>query len=358
MPTKLQIWNEALRFIGETPLATLTDDVEPRYVLADVYDRAVTAVLREADWRFALVTETRTNNAALAALPGFTYKFSKPASWLRTHALFVQSPDSRECPFDARETATGFYANVGSSIIIRYVSSDAATESGWTEHFAKALSAYIAHLIAERITGNADTAAAMLELYGRNFQAAASRDAVPPNPWLPFQLDGTFRRAAQAVLEHGAWRFAVKTATLTASGTASVGYLYRYQKPDDWLRTVDGYDQQGVHSLQGPYRDEGGALHSDRDSLTLRYVSTAGMDATTWSEAFHDAVLAYCQYQSVRDTKNAGDALRIYKDRIKSAENRDELGERPRVIGPGLFVAARRGGAGRFGYRHEQGVPH
>lgn len=355
MATKLQVYNDALRILAENPLAALETDpdlkTEAQAALDDAYDEAVTYVLRAADWRFALKTTTLTHNALITALPGFAYAFEKPVGWLKTSALFLLSADNQECPFDARETVDSIHANAASSAVIRYVSTDGATEADWPEQFASTVAAYLAFLTVERITGSMDSVEKAKGLYQSRAEAAAQRDALPPNEWLSYQLDGSFIHAARAVLEYGAWRFATKTATLTAAGTPSVSYSYRYAKPVDWVRSVDAYEFNNPLRLDWSYRDEGGAIHSNLSSLTLRYVSSDGLSSVIWPAAFEDAVLAYCKAR--QDPK----MVEIYKDRLRAALNRDELSDRPRIIGPGLFTAARWGGTGRWGRTREQGIP-
>ncbi|MGA0595605.1 hypothetical protein [Enterovirga sp. CN4-39] len=359
MATKLSVWNDALRILGEHPLSSLSENVEPRYVIEAEYDAAVVFVLRSASWRFALVTAVLTHDAGLPSVPGYTYTFGKPEGWQLTHALFLQADGARECPFDAKEYLSTIHANAASSILIRFVSGAPTfrDEAIWPVHFAKAVSSYLASVIAERLTGSADSSAMAVETFRQFMADAVSRDAIPPDRWLPFQLDGTLRSATAAVLEHESWRFATKTVTLTPSGTASAGFGYRFAKPADWAKTVDAYDLVGGGRVNLPYRDEGGALHADRSTITLRYISTDGAESQAWPEAFSDAVYARCLYQSATTPEGVANALKLYKDRIKDADNRNELNEVHRVVGPGRFAAARRGGVGRFGYGREQGWP-
>lgn len=356
MATRLQVLNEALRYIGENPLATDTDDVEARYALDDAYDRAVTFVLRVADWKFALATEALTNDTGTPPQVGYTYRFVKPANFLRTQALFVQAANARECPFDAREDGAAYHSNVD-NIIVRYVSSANAGEDHWTEHFTRAVAAYLAFLIVGRITGNDDAARGMNDLYQGYMEAAVTRDALQPSPWLRYQLDGTLARALTGALEHAPWRFATKTVSIDASGTPSPNYAYRFQKPDDWIKTVETYFLIGSSRRQEDYRDEAGAIHADRTPLILRYVSSDAFAPTMWPEYFIDALLARCQYEEARTTNRAGDALAIWKDALRTAESRDEGNEEKRVVGPGVFAAGRQGGFGRFGRNREQGWP-
>src|SRR5688500_18698404 len=101
MATQLGVWNEALRFLGQPALATTTDDIEARYVLDGAWVEAINFVLRQAPWKFALKTSSIVGSTS-GTISGYTHAFTKPADWLRTHAIFRQS-GSRECPVDAKE---------------------------------------------------------------------------------------------------------------------------------------------------------------------------------------------------------------------------------------------------------------
>lgn len=360
MATKLSVYKEASLFLGDVRVASETDDIPLRYSFDDEYNNAVQYVLRAAPWRFA--TKTAALGASGSPIAGFSNSFAKPNDWRRSLAIFVHS-GSRECPIHCREQDTKVYANVAApNVVMRYISDDGKTESGWPEQFAKAVAAYLAFKTSERDTGNSEKTQAMWQLWQQNFAEAARLDAVPENPWLQYQLDGSFYTGVRRMLEAGFWRFAMKTAELSESGTPSSGYAYAFPKPVDFDRTFHLYRQissgVGAQFEQIDFRDEDGHLHANYDPIVLRYVSTDGEDATTWSDAFEEAVLAYLQFEGAkRDPDMAGAQLQAramaYERAFEKARTADDETERPRVLNTGRLVKARRGSFGHF--HSEQG---
>lgn len=357
MATILTTYNDALRLIGSDLLATTTDDVESRYVLDEAWTRSILFVLRQASWRHALVTESLTGTTG-SVIPGFTYKFSRPANWLRTNAIFVLS-GTRECPIDLRDQGILFYAHQ-TPIVIRYVTSaTAGTDPAlWPEHFAKTLAAYLAFEICERLTGDANKAAGLFQLYQNALGEAMIRDAMPESIWLRHQLSGALLPAARYVLEQHVWHFAIKTTSLTGSTTTpSAGFTYRFARPADWLRSAFLYYPNGSIRDEIEFREEGGYFHANTDPLVVRYISkTLGEDPTMWSDAFEHTLLAYLNWREVMTQPDVPGAVlqareMAYQAGLKNAKIKDDVRERPRVNRTGSWVSGRGARTSR-----EQGV--
>jgi hypothetical protein len=236
--TKLSVYQEAARLLGDARLATITDDIEIRYAMDDAWPGAVAFVLRQAPWRFALKT------AALVAggtpVVGYTISYSQPADWLRTHTIFRSQAGGLECPFDLREHEGLIACNIAAGAIMRYVSTaylDPAF-APWPEHFTRVAAAYLAFSVAARITQSAAEETRLAQLFASLLPEAIAFDAVPENPWLRFQLDGRFQRGAQNVAQMAHWRYALKTIPLVATPDAPVpGYAYSSPVPSDWVCT-------------------------------------------------------------------------------------------------------------------------
>lgn len=348
--TQISVYQEASRLLGDARFATLSDDIPTRYAFDDAWDRVVAYVLRAAFWKFAMKTETM-DVSSVPPVPGFTFVFDLPCDWLRTHALFVvPENDSREAPFDARHQLEQVHTRI-ETVYMRYVSDDMADPQLWPEHFAQAVAARLAFDCAERVTGNPAKAEQMMQLWGETFQRALAPDAVPEWPWLRFELDGSLYRGARFLLDNGFWKFAIKTVDLTpdTNQTASSGYAYAFEKPEDWGRTFHLYENIGPGCWRDvDFRDEDGFFHSDSATLTLRYVSTDGEDATIWSDSFERALLAYLEFEEAkREPGSAGAMLgakgAAYAEAMKNARLKNDLLERPKVHQSGRLVAARLG---------------
>ena len=350
MPSKLECYQDTLTFLGDHRLALITDDVEARYALDNSWDRAVAFVFQAAFWRFALTTATLTHNGALTALPGYTSTFAKPSNFYRPHALYTLS-GARECPVDARQMGILFHANT-SPIYIRYINStNVADPTTWPIPVAKAVSAYLAFEVASRLTQDPQGPQIMFGLWEQYFAAAQTTDAVPADPWLDHQLAGRFLPVLKATLEDGYWRFAVKTVEISANvGTPSSGYGYSFTRPADWIRTFEVYETANRDGEGIDFREEEGQYHADYTPITVRYVSvTLGVDASRWSSAFEDALLAQLALRRAMETPGTPGAVlqslaMAAKQKIGTARSQDDTRERPRVNGPSRFIQ------GRYGY--------
>jgi hypothetical protein len=298
--TKLRLYGDAARLLADSRFTLITDDVETRYHLDDAYPEATEFVLRQAPWRFALKTVSPSIGGTL--IPGFTRTFSRPADWLRTHAIFtVGGSDGREHPIDLREHGTSLSLNDTGTIYWRYISSaftdPEQVSHPWPESFAQAVAAYLAFLIAERVTGEPNAAGRMSQLFSQYLERARELDAEPEDRWLPYQRNGEMERGALDLLRHAFWRFAMRTLSISVqAGTPSPELLFSFEKPDDWLRThklfIVSTDER---DLPFHIQEHGNQWSTDRTSFRARYISTQGSRSVSWDEPFRTAMLAYLE---------------------------------------------------------------
>lgn len=292
--TKLSVYQAALRHLADARLNVITDDVTSRYALDDSWDAAVAFVLEQAAWRFAIKTLGLVSGGT--PVPGYSNSFTYPTDWVRTHAIFAVS-GALECPIDIREERTGISANVA-ALTIREVSSDFADPalSGhpWPEHFAEVVAAYLAFLVAARVTGDRTAPARMSEIFSSLLPDAIAKEALPESPWMPFQLDGRLLRGGRQVLLAGWWRFAMVTAAASAGGAALPGFSHSWAIPADWIRTHSLFVASGDAECPVDAREQGANWSTNVAAMSVRYVSsTPGLDATKWPEAFQNTVLAF-----------------------------------------------------------------
>lgn len=354
MPSKLTIFNDTLKILGDHRLVTETDEVEARYELDRSWTNAVAFVFQAAFWRFTLVTATLTHNGTLTpTVAGYTSVFAQPANYYRPHALFVLS-SARECPLDVKQQGVLFYANT-TPINIRYVSSAlVATPASWPETVAKAVAAYMAFDIANRISQDPQATKDTFELWEQYFAAAQAVEAVPPDPWLDHQLSGRLLKVVRSMLEDGNWRFAVVTAELTANAsTPSSGYLYSFDRPAAWIKTFSVY-RTGFDQDEIDFREENEDFHANYTPITVRYVSsTLGTDGRNWPGKFEDALLAELALRQALETPGTPGAviqglLAVAKDKKNDARSSDDGRETPPIDRTSRFVEGRFS-YGRFG---------
>lgn len=307
--TKLSIYQDALRLLADARLDVITDDVESRYALDDAWAESVSFVLRHAAWRFAL--KTVALSTSMGALPGFDSAYSRPTDWLRTHALFVLA-DKSERPVDVREQGLLFSANNNTApVYIRYVSTDfldpALANNPWPEHFARAAAAYLAFQVAERVTGERSAASRMSTVFSQHLAEAVTRDALPENPWLAAQLDGTFARIAAAMVDAGFWRFAMPAPVLmTTAATPGGGFARSVDTPAAWSRTRALF-QLTSDGRRVPFdvRERDAIWYTDVTSFYAEYIDhTLTNDTRNWPEHYMRAVLRQIEF----DRANLADA--------------------------------------------------
>lgn len=352
MADQLSIYREALAFLREARIATVSDDIASRYAIDDAYARAQDYLLRAAPWRFALKTATLSTGGT--PISGYSISSVKPTDWLRTHAIFVLS-GTREIPIDCKDQDTHIYSNT--TPIMRYVRSG-LTVTDYPEQFCKALSAYLAFLLAGRITGSAADTNVMAQIWQGQFAAALATDAIPENPWLIYQLDGSFYAHSRNLINMGFWRFAMKTVKPGTANSTVPGFKIAATKPADWARTFTYGVLSGDIIEPIDFHDEGGKIHSAYAGV-LRYVSTDGYNPTTWSDNFMNAVLACLQYEAAKsDPKATGAGLQAralaYQKAFSEARKNDDISERPKVFSSGRITEARRNGPSSFA--SEQGL--
>lgn len=191
MATKLSLYNEALRAIGELRLSSLTEDIEARYVLDDAWEDAVEFVFTEGYWNFATMTEVITADTGQTPIPGFSFVFAKPTHWLRTITISPNSLFDIEATY--RDENDRFYANFD-TLYIRYISSEKSADnhiSSWPPSFARVVSACLAKECGARISGSESKAEGLDEEYTKALATAKNKDALDqskmilrPGNWL------------------------------------------------------------------------------------------------------------------------------------------------------------------------------
>lgn len=178
MATKLAIFNQALRAIGDLRLASLTEDVEARYVLENAWDDCVELVFTEGLWNFATKTEVINADLGQTPIPGYSFTFDKPVSWVRTITISQTSLFDIEANY--RDENNRFYANFD-KLYIRYVSNERAAEehmATWPPAFADTVAMFLAKECAERLSGSGEKAQALEARYKDALASAKNKDAM------------------------------------------------------------------------------------------------------------------------------------------------------------------------------------
>lgn len=145
MADRLEIYRGALRLLGNQQIASLTEDHPARLALDEAWRPVGDFLLEKGLWNFALRSVELHNDEDVEALFGRQYAMSKPEDWVRTAST---SPDG---PFwqsgDDYDDQGGYWYTDSDPFYVLYVSNDERygwNVGAWRQHFAFAMSAYLA----------------------------------------------------------------------------------------------------------------------------------------------------------------------------------------------------------------------
>lgn len=194
MTTRLQLYNHALRLCGHSRLATLSDDVEARYLCDDVWNNDfVWKVLEGGLWNFATRSQELTPETSVDPPFGYNNAFLKGDDWIRTVAVcddeYFRSP-----LLDYQDETDYIFAELD-TLWVRFVSNDANYGSDlakWPGTFQNYAAAYLAGEIVHRLTSDKERVAFLHGTNGRGgyienqLRDAKSDDAMEdPTRFLP-----------------------------------------------------------------------------------------------------------------------------------------------------------------------------
>jgi len=155
MPSKLSLYNGALKVLGERKLASLTENREPRYELDDVYDNEmIDRVLQQGQWNFAARTAELSASLTISPEFGYQYAFAKGDDFIRTMGIWSDALKKQPLTDYEDEAKTWFAAL--DVIYVSYVSNDSqfgGDFSLWPANFTEYVEHYLAYKVAPRLTG-------------------------------------------------------------------------------------------------------------------------------------------------------------------------------------------------------------
>lgn len=179
MASKLGLFNAALRIIGETKLASVTEATERRYKLDDTYDGSLALCLENGYWNFALRTLRIDANPSVETTFGFGHVFDKPTDWVRTAALTAD--EYLRIPLLRYEDATAYWFADVDPIYVQYVSNDESYGmdlGAWPQSFTRYVEYQLASDICEGITQNSSKGEGLEKLLVRAKRNALNKDAM------------------------------------------------------------------------------------------------------------------------------------------------------------------------------------
>lgn len=186
MADKLAVYRNALLFLDERKIASLSDTSESRRALDDAWDNTVDYCLAQGIWNFAVRTVQIDASASVTPAFGFSYAFTKPSDCIRLYQM--SSEETFTVPFNTFRDEAGYWYADSDPLYARYVSNDTAygnDVSLWPPIFVEYVACRLAARVAGRITGSDAKVEYLTKLERRLKQDAASKDAMDEGPIAP-----------------------------------------------------------------------------------------------------------------------------------------------------------------------------
>jgi len=196
MATQLTLYNEALRVLGETRLASIAETRPVRYTLDDVWNGGgVKACLEQGLWNFATRSVEIAQDSDLTPAFGMRYAFSKPTDYVRTAAV-CSDPNFRE-PVLRYADERGYWFCDLDTLYISYISD--ASELGsdltlWTPAFATFAAHYFAKQVAPTFVKDKKRLALIFDQEKKALNMARNSDAMNEPTQIPSPSNWTRSR--------------------------------------------------------------------------------------------------------------------------------------------------------------------
>jgi hypothetical protein len=198
--SKLTLFNGALALLKERPLASLSENREPRRALDSAWDRgAVKACLEDGQWKHAARTVMLDASVSITPDFGYQYGFDKPDDFVRLMGIW--SDEMLSQPFSDYREEAGFWYGSLETMYVKYVSDHASYGmdlSLWPQSFVELVEAELAAKVAGPMT---DAGKEMLQLRAERLTRALSRDAMvdptkhpPAGSWVTARRGGVPRK--------------------------------------------------------------------------------------------------------------------------------------------------------------------
>lgn len=180
--SQLSLYNAALnQHLGQAPLATLTDNVNSRYVLDNIWDSGNFRrdILEQGSWTFATRSMELVADPDLSTQYGYPFVFAKPTDWVRT--VMVCTDPFYNQPLLQYQDEAGFWYASTNTIYVKYISMDLAygySLNLWPESMTRFAECYMAWRACIQITQDKAMKADLERMQKRLLMEARGRDAM------------------------------------------------------------------------------------------------------------------------------------------------------------------------------------
>jgi hypothetical protein len=202
MTTKLLVFNEALRILGNPILSSVDQAGEDARQLRDAYIPSVMACYEAGNWKSAII---RAELSRLATTPswGYSYYYALPADFVRV--VDISETGAIGDDLDEYVIENGNIATNAETVYLRYISSELVTltPGEWTQAFADFVSATMAVRCAPKLNAAALEAASQFQEKYRLMALAVDAIQNPPARRKP----GTFVKAVRYGARYNGGRY-------------------------------------------------------------------------------------------------------------------------------------------------------
>lgn len=157
--SRLQLYQDALLLCKERFLASLTEAVEARRLLDNVWNSdGVRYCLEQGQWQFAMRTVRIDFDPDITTQFGYRYAFGKPTDWVLTSALC--SDERFTTPLTQYADETAYWTADLTPIYVKYVSDDnqfGLNLALWPASFSDYVAAYFAGQIVGKLGKDKET---------------------------------------------------------------------------------------------------------------------------------------------------------------------------------------------------------
>jgi hypothetical protein len=179
MADKLEVYNGALRLLGQRELQSLSENTDQKRALDQIWNSATRACLEGGMWNFAIRAIEANDDPSVEPTFGYSYAFKIPNDWMRTTGVYSDILERNPLVDYAFEQGY-FYANL-TPIYIRFVSSDPqyGMDLGkWSMAFQRYVEANIAASLCGRLGGDTTKQTMLIKLERSLAHAAENKNAM------------------------------------------------------------------------------------------------------------------------------------------------------------------------------------
>ncbi len=179
MTTRFDVYNQAARFLGQTPLQSVTEDRGLRLAFDAAWDNTVAFLLEHGLWSWAKRAVLLVPSDTVIPSFGYSAAFQKPDDWVATDMLSQTEFMAGQPLQDFEQEADYWFTNT-TGLYVRYISNDpdyGGNLSRWNATAAKALAAQLALEVCVPILQNKSERESLFALAGRYLSDAKSHDA-------------------------------------------------------------------------------------------------------------------------------------------------------------------------------------